>query len=211
VTSLVPAIESLRQPFAIGLACIVADRGTISAETIATLEAHGLLDIIGVHERTDKLVREVVLSNAASFVPLVIEKRGRDTEHGAKAVTLSRARYIACVNHQEAANDAAERAAILAASERQLRRGDQALVGNTGYCRFLKTAGKDHFTIDRIKSWGTRGSMASSCCAQTPILVRWLPRCATGSSGLSTRPSAPPSICSPRGRSSTSSTRPAGD
>jgi transposase len=124
VTSLVPVIDRLRQRFAIGRVCIVADRGMISAETIATLEARGLLYILGVRERSDKLVREVVLSDAAPFVPLVIDKRGRDTEYGAKAVTL----------------------------ERQLRRGDKALVGNTGYRRFLKTVGKDHFAIDRAKA-----------------------------------------------------------
>ncbi len=152
VTSLVPVIERLRQRFAIGRVCIVADRGMISAETIAALEARSLLYILGVRERSDKLVREVVLGDAAPFVPLVIEKRGRDIEYGAKAVTLGGARYIVCINHQEAAKDAAERAAILAALERQLRRGDKALVGNAGYRRFLKTVGKDHFTIDRAKA-----------------------------------------------------------
>src|SRR6202167_107667 len=152
VTSLVPVIDRLRQRFAIGRVCIVADRGMISAETIATLQACGLLYILGVRERSDKLVREVVLSDAAPFVPLVIDKRGRDTEYGAKAVTLGGARYIVCINHQEAAKDAAERTAILAALERQLRRGDKALVGNTGYRRFLKTVGKDHFAIDRAKA-----------------------------------------------------------
>ena len=80
VTSLVPVIDRLRRRFAIGRVCIVADRGMISAETIDTLEARGLLYILGVRERTDKLVREVVLSDVAPFVPLVIEKRGRDTE-----------------------------------------------------------------------------------------------------------------------------------
>jgi hypothetical protein len=152
VTSLLPVIDRLRQRFAMGRVCIVADRGMISAETIAALEARGLLYILGVRERTDKLVREVVLGDAAPFVPLVIEKRGRDTDYGAKAVTLGGARYIVCINHQEAAKDAAERVAILAALERQLRRGDKALVGNTGYRRFLKTAGKDHFAIDRAKA-----------------------------------------------------------
>jgi hypothetical protein len=152
VTSLVPVIDRLRQRFAIGRVCIVADRGMISAETIATLEARGLLYILGVRERTDKLVREVVLSDAMPFVPLVIEKRGRDTDYGAKSVTLGGARYIVCINHQEAAKDAAERSAILAALQRQLRRGDKALVGNTGYRRFLKTVGKDHFAIDHAKA-----------------------------------------------------------
>jgi hypothetical protein len=152
VTSLVPVIDRLRQRFAVGRVCIVADRGMISAETIATLEARGLLYILGVRERTDKLVREVVLSDAMPFVPLVIEKRGRDTDYGAKSVTLGGARYIVCINQQEAAKDAAERSAILAALQRQLRRGDKALVGNTGYRRFLKTVGKDHFAIDHAKA-----------------------------------------------------------
>ena len=152
VTSLVPVIERLRRRFAIGRVCIVADRGMISAETIAALEARGLLYILGVRERSDKLVRDVVLNDAAPFVPLVVEKRGRDTEYSAKTVTLGGARYIVCINHQEAAKDAADRTAILAALERQLRRGDKALVGNTGYRRFLKTVGDDHFAIDRTKA-----------------------------------------------------------
>ena len=124
----------------------------ISAETIAALEARGLLYILGVRERTDKLVRDVVLNDAAPFVPLVIEKRKRETNYGAKAVKLGEQRYIVCINHQEAKKDAAERAAILAALERQLRRGDKALVGNTGYRRFLKTVGEGHFAIDRSKA-----------------------------------------------------------
>ena len=89
VTTLVPVIDRLRRRFAIGRVCIVADRGMISAETIAALEARGLLYILGVRERTDKLVRDVVLNDAAPFVPLVIEKRGRDIDYGAKAVTLA--------------------------------------------------------------------------------------------------------------------------
>jgi transposase len=152
VTSLVPVIERLRRRFAIGRVCIVADRGMISAETIAALETRGLFYVLGVRERTDRLVRDVVLNDTAPFVPLVVEKRGRDTDYGAKAVTLGGTRYIVCINHQEAAKDAAERTAILASLERQLRRGDKALVGNTGYRRFLKTVGNGHFAIDRSKA-----------------------------------------------------------
>jgi hypothetical protein len=152
VTSLVPVIDRLRRRFAIGRVCIVADRGMISAETIAALEARGLLYILGVRERTDKLVRDVVLNDAAPFVPLTLEKRGEETDYGAKAVTLSGQRYIVCINHQEAEKDAADRSAILAALERQLKKGDKALVGNTGYRRFLKTVGEGHFAIDRGKA-----------------------------------------------------------
>ena len=36
--------------------------------------------------------------------------------------------------------------------ERQLRRGDKALIGNAGYRRFLKTIGDGHFEIDRGKA-----------------------------------------------------------
>ena len=152
VTSLIPVIDRLRRRFAIGRVCVVADRGMISAETIAALEARGLLYILGARERTDKLVRDVVLNDAAPFVPLIVEKRGRDTDYSAKAVTLGGARYIVCINHQEAAKDAADRTAILAALERQLRRGDKALVGNTGFRRFLKTVGDGHFAVDRSKA-----------------------------------------------------------
>jgi hypothetical protein len=152
VTALVPVIDRLRRRFTIGRVCIVADRGMISAETIAALEQRGLLYLLGVRERSDKPVRDVVLSDAAPFVPLTIEKRGRQTGYGAKSVTLAGTRYIVCINHQEAEKDAADRAAILAALERQLKRGDKALVGNTGYRRFLTTMGDGHFAIDRAKA-----------------------------------------------------------
>ena len=116
------------------------------------MEARGLLYILGVRERTDKLVREVVLNDPAPFVPLTMEKRGKDTDYEAKAVTLGGRRYIVCRNHQQAEKDAADRTAILAALERQLAQGDKALVGNTGYRRYLKTVGEDHFAIDRAKA-----------------------------------------------------------
>jgi hypothetical protein len=152
VTTLVPVVDRLRRRFAVGRICIVADRGMISAETIAALEARGLFYILGVRERTDKLVREVVLNDPTPFVPLVLEKHGHETDYGAKSVTLAGTHYIVCVNHQEAERDAVERAAILSGLERQLKRGDKALVGNAGYRRFLKTVGDGHFAIDRAKA-----------------------------------------------------------
>jgi len=152
VTSLVPVVDRLSRRFSIGRICIVADRGMISAETIAALEARGLLYILGVRERSDKLVREVVLADDAPFVPLAMAKRNKETDYGAKAVMLGKQRYIVCVNHQEAATDAAERQSILASLARQLKKGDKALVGNTGYRRFLMTEGSGHFAIDRAKA-----------------------------------------------------------
>jgi hypothetical protein len=151
VTTLIPVIERLRRRFAIARVCVVADRGLISAETLAELEARRLLYILGVRERTDKLVRELVLADPAPFVPLVMSKRGKQIDYEAKAVTLARRRYVVCRNHQEAEKDAADRASILAALERQLAKGDKALIGNTGYRRYLKTIREEHFAIDPDK------------------------------------------------------------
>ena len=151
VTTLIPVIDRLRRRFAIARVCVVADRGMISAETLAELEARRLLYILGVRERTDKLVRELVLDDPAPFVPLTLTKRGKEIDYEAKTVKLAGRRYIVCRNHQEAVKDAADRTAIVAALERQLAKGDKALVGNTGYRRYLKTIRDDHFAIDRDK------------------------------------------------------------
>jgi hypothetical protein len=151
VTTLIPVIDRLRSRFGIGRVCVVADRGLISAETMAELETRRLLYILGVRERSDKLVRELVLDDPAPFVPLVMSKRGKQVDYEAKAVTLAGRRYIVCRNREEAKKDAADRASIIAALERQLAKGDKALVGNAGYRRYLKTPSKEHFAIDRDK------------------------------------------------------------
>jgi transposase len=152
VTSLVPVIERLRRRFAIERVCVVADRGMISAATLAEIEARGLLYILGVRERTDRLVRDLVLGDPDPFVPFAQTKGHKEIDYEAKAVTLAGRRYIVCRNDAEALKDAADRAAILAALARQLEQGDKALVGNKGYRRFLKTLGQDHFAIDRAKA-----------------------------------------------------------
>jgi len=150
--SLIPVVDRLRKRFSVRRVCVVADRGMISAETIAELEARGLLYILGVRERTDKLVRELVLDHPGPFIPLVLTKRAKDIEYEAKAVTLAGRRYVVCRNRDEMKKDAAARAAILAALERQLKKGDKSLIGNKGYRRFLATPGDDHFAIDRAKA-----------------------------------------------------------
>jgi hypothetical protein len=58
---------------------------------------------------------------------------------------LAGRRYIACRNHQEAEKDAADRASIVAALERQLAKGDKTLVSNTCFRRYLKTINDEHF------------------------------------------------------------------
>lgn len=60
--------------------CVVADRGMISSETIAELEARGIEYILGARERSDNEVREIVLADSKPMVPLVITRaRGAET------------------------------------------------------------------------------------------------------------------------------------
>jgi hypothetical protein len=152
ITTLMPIVDRLKERFAIRRVCVVADRGMISAATIAALEERKLEYILGVRERTDKLVREVVLADDTPFVPLAAERRGKTIEYGAKEVKIGRARYIVCINHDQATKDAADRAAILEGLERQLKKGDKALIGNAGYRRYLRTLGRDRFAIDHDKA-----------------------------------------------------------
>ena len=89
MNSLIPAVDRLQRRFRINRVCVVADRGMISAETIAELEARKLLYVLGVRERTDKLVRELVLDDPAPFVPFVLMKPRREVDYEAKAVKLA--------------------------------------------------------------------------------------------------------------------------
>lgn len=152
VTTLIPVIDRLKKRFAIARVCVVADRGMISEETIGELEARGLLYILGVRERNSTIVRDVVLADPSPFVPLILPKRNKEIDYGAKAVTLGGTRYIVCVNHQEAEKDKCAREAILKNLKRDLKKGAKALVGNSGYRRYLKTAGKDAFAIDEARA-----------------------------------------------------------
>src|SRR5215475_14310130 len=150
VTVLIPVIDRLRMRFGIGRICVVADRSMISAPTIAALEERGLEYVLGVRERTDVLVRQVVLGDSRPFTPLCVERAGgKDTQLWVKEVTTAGRRYIVCRNEAEATKDAADRRAIVTALQRQLKRGDKALIGNSAYRRYLRPAtGRRAFEID---------------------------------------------------------------
>ena len=74
-----------------------------------------------------------------------------DVDYEAKAVTLAGRRYVVCRNLDQMKKDAADRANIVAALERQLKKGDKSLVGNKGYRRFLANPEGEGFSIDRAK------------------------------------------------------------
>jgi hypothetical protein len=150
VSVLIPVIDRLRARFAIGRVCVVADRGMISATTIAALEERGLEYVLGARERTDSLVRTVVLEDRRPFTPLCVKRAGgEETQLFVKEVIAAGKRYIVCRNEAEAAKDAADRSAVIAALDRQLKRGDKTLIGNSAYRRFLRPTTAQHaFEID---------------------------------------------------------------
>ena len=154
VTTLLPVVDRLRQRFSIGRVCVVADRGMISAETIAGLEERKLEYILGARERSDAVVRKIVLDNDDPFVPLLVERKTGEMQLFVKQVKVEGKRYVVCRNEQEAENDRKDREAIVAALDAQLKRGDKALIGNSAYRRYLRQVGakdKRSFEIDAGK------------------------------------------------------------
>jgi hypothetical protein len=154
VTTLLPVIDRLRRRFSIGRVCVVADRGMISTATIEGLEARKLEYILGARERTDAIVRQIVLANNDPFVPLLVERKAGQTQLFVKQVTIEGKRYVVCRNEEEAEKDRKDRAAIVAALDEQLKKGDKALIGNSAYRRYLrKVSDKDKrsFAIDAGK------------------------------------------------------------
>jgi transposase len=164
VTALLPIIDRLRSRFAIGRVCVIADRGMISKATMQGLEERKLEYILGARERSDPLIREVVLEDQGPFTPLCITKAkgqaalraGRqpkprdETQLWVKEVMVGETRYLVCRNELEANQDAADRAAVLEGLEQQLKQGDKALVGNSAYRRFLKAGGKKSEKVFQI-------------------------------------------------------------
>ena len=156
VKALLPVVRRLRERFAITRMCLCADRGMISAETMAQLEAHGIEYILGARERSDPEVRDLVLADDKPMVAMIIPRaRGKETTLEVKEVMVGNwgadskpRRYIVCFNPEEAKRDAETRAAILNSLRQALKQGDKQLVGNAGYRRFLATPREGHFEID---------------------------------------------------------------
>jgi len=151
VTTLLPVVERLRRRFGVGQACVVADRGMISAATIAALEAQKIDYILGARERSSKEVRERVLHDDGMAVPLVIPRQKGETELAVKEIKLGDRRYIICRNEEEARKDAETRAKLIAGLQTKLAQGDKSLVSNNGYRRFLAAPEDNGFSIDPTK------------------------------------------------------------
>ena len=149
---LLPIMDRLRSRFGIGRVCVVADRGMISAATIAALEERGLDYILGARERRTKVVREVVLKDTKPFVPLLLKRPRGETQLFVKEVTVGGARYVVCRNEAEAQKDRADRQAVVDGLQKRLASGEKALIGNSAYRRYLRRTGAGKaFEIDAGK------------------------------------------------------------
>lgn len=133
VTVLLPVVERLRTRFGITRACVVADRGMISANTIAALDRQGIEYILGARERTSSVIRDVVLDDTAPMMPLVLDRQRGETQLWVKEVKVGKDRYIVSLNEAEAKKDKADRQAIIEGLQVQLKKGDKVRVGNSAY------------------------------------------------------------------------------
>lgn len=154
VKTLIPVAQRIRKRFQVARFCLVADRGMISKETMKTLDdpKTGLPYILGVRMRKAKEVREQVLADTREFQEVRPEgKSSKDPSPlQVKEVSVNGRRYIVCLNPKEARKDQADREAIVASLEEQLRKGAKSLVGNRGFRRYLKSE-KGAFSIDQEK------------------------------------------------------------
>jgi transposase len=153
VKSLLPVVDRLRKKFGVGRICVVSDRGMISKETIDQLEKRKLEYILGARMRSQKEVKNDVLTRGGRFKTVhPSKKHSKDPSPlKVKEVWVEDRRYVVCQNDAQARKDAADRENILIGLEKQLKQGDKSLVGNKGYRKYLKAAG-DGFSIDYAKA-----------------------------------------------------------
>jgi hypothetical protein len=155
VKTLLPIVARLQQRFRVREMCVLADRGMISDQVMASLE---YLDppvhyILGARMRRQKEVSEGVLTQRGAWREVYPERvQSKDPAPlKVREVRVQGRRYIVCLNTEERRHDAQARAAIVEHLRAQLRRGDKSLVGNKGYRRFLKATGKNRFEVDEAQ------------------------------------------------------------
>ena len=152
VTTMMPIIRRLKHRFGIRKFCIVADRGMISADTIAKLEKNQIFYILGTRMRRVKDVKINVLGRAGRYKEVYPENvdQKKPAPLKVKEVVHNGIRHIICLNQRQARKDSADRQAIVESLKQQLKKGAKALVGNKGYRKYLKVQ-KDSAQIDTAK------------------------------------------------------------
>lgn len=152
VKSLVPIVDRLQSRFGIGSVCIVADRGMISAETLAEVELRKWQYILGVRMRSSTEAKTVV-ARAGRYAEVHPKSDDRDDPSPLKVkeVWVEEARrYVVCLNEDQATKDRHDREAVVASLRDALGKGDKSLVGDKGYRKYLRAGGKQ-FAVDEDK------------------------------------------------------------
>jgi len=152
VKSLVPIVGRLKARFGIGSVCIVADRGMISAETLAEVELRKWQYILGVRMRSSTEAKAVV-ARAGRYAEVHPKSDDRDDPSPLKVKEVwveDVRRYVVCVNEDQATKDCHDREAVVASLRDALSHGDKSLVGNKGYRKYLRAGGKQ-FAVDEDK------------------------------------------------------------
>ncbi len=152
VKSLVPIVERLKSRFGIGSVCIVADRGMISAETLAEVEKREWKYILGVRMRSSTEAKAVV-ARAGRYAEVHPKSDDRDDPSPLKVKEVwveDARRYVVCMNEDQATKDRHDREAVVASLRDALGKGDKSLVGNKGYRKYLCAGGKQ-FAVDEDK------------------------------------------------------------
>jgi len=152
VKTLVPLVERLRTRFSIGSVCIVADRGMISAATLAEVEKRNWKYILGVRMRSSNEANAVVAraGRYAQVHPKSDDPKDPSPLKVKEVWVEDQRRYVVCVNEAQATKDRYDREAVVASLRDALHHGDKSLVGNKGYRKFLR-AGRQQFTVDEDK------------------------------------------------------------
>jgi len=144
IPAFVAMLTTLRARFRLGRVVVVADRGMVSAQTLALLEGHATAPfdfIVGCKLRKQAEVSEEVLARAGRYRPVAENLE-------VKEVVVEGRRYVVCRNPLEAKKDAAARARIVAKLEAALAQGPKAILGNRGFARFVRVD-KGAVTLDR--------------------------------------------------------------
>ena len=128
VKSLVPVVERLKTRFRIGTVCVVADRGMISAGTVAEIEKREWRYILGVRMRSSRQAKAVV-GRAGRYAEVHPQSENPDDPSPLKVKEVwveEQRRYVVCVNEDQAAKDRYDREAVVAALREALRQGDKS-------------------------------------------------------------------------------------
>jgi len=136
-------VEHLKARLPVQRVTVVADRAMISKDMIRLLESGQTpFDwILGCRLRTREHAIQEVLASEGPYEPVAENLEVRE-------LTVQGRRYVICRNPIEAAQDAADRTAMLEKLQATLaRQGAKSMVGNRGFARYLKTQ-RGSITVD---------------------------------------------------------------